>query len=169
LLPLLNPPVRVRRKTVSHHLLRPCSSNSKLGRPRKMHGRGSGPHSPYKMPRSRLCKMPKHLTSPCKSTEGSGPYKIRGRRSDMCRSLEQRSSGSKMHGYRSGPYKMLKHKMHEHRPSPCRMPRHRRSCKASTHLEQARPSVVLEQLGIPDVAAQRIDRLVAAHVHHLED
>jgi len=31
------------------------------------------------------------------------------------------------------------------------------------------PGVILEQRGIAHVAAERIDRSVAAHVHHLED
>jgi hypothetical protein len=47
---------------------------------------------------------------------------MRRQRSGPCKNPEQWSSGSKMHGCRSGP-----HKMHEHRTRPGKMPRHRRS------------------------------------------
>jgi hypothetical protein len=36
-------------------------------------------------------------------------------------------------------------------------------------LQQPCPSMILEVFGIPDIAPQRIDRAVAAHIHHLED
>ena len=56
----------------------------------KMRGHRTGPHSPYKMPqhspykmpRHRLCKMPQHRSGPCKSTDTSVAYKMRGQRSD---------------------------------------------------------------------------------------
>jgi hypothetical protein len=115
LLPLFNLPIRVRPKPVSHQL-KPCSSNSKLGRPNKTPEHRSGPYSPFKMPKQRWRKMPRHGSGPCKRTDKSGPCKI----------PEQRSGGSKMHGHRSRPYKM-----HEHRTSLCKMPRRRRSCQAS--------------------------------------
>ena len=40
LLPSANQPIRLRRKTMSHHL-EPCLGNSKLGQPKKMHGHTS--------------------------------------------------------------------------------------------------------------------------------
>ena len=72
-----------------------------------MHGHRSGPYSPH--------KMPQHLSGLRKSTDASGPNKMRGQRSGMCRSPEQKSGGSKMH--RSVPRKMHD-KMHERRTSP---------------------------------------------------
>jgi hypothetical protein len=35
--------------------------------------------------------------------------------------------------------------------------------------EQSRPRMILEQFSIPDIAAQRIHRLVTGYIHHLED
>ena len=133
LLPPLNRPVRVRRKIVSHRL-KPCLGNSKLGRPRKRRRHGSGPYSPFKMPRHRLRKMPRHrlqkmpeqLFGPCKSTDTSGASKVRELSYGPCKILEKGSGGSKMHGYRSRP-----HKTPEHRTSLCKMPSHRHSCKPS--------------------------------------
>jgi hypothetical protein len=94
--------------------------------PYKRRGHRSGPYSPYKMPKNRLCKMPRHRSGPCKNTDTSGACKMHGQRSGPSDIPEQRSGGSKMHGFRSGPYKM-----HQHRSSPYKMPRHRLSCKAS--------------------------------------
>ncbi len=134
LLPPLNPPPGAKRKIVSHHLMKPCLGNSRLGRRRKMRGHRSGPYSTFKMPRRRLCKMPRqrfrkmpeHLCGPCKNADTSGPSTMRGQRYGPCTISEKRSGGSKMHGYRCRP-----HKTPEHRTSLCKMPKHRRSCKPS--------------------------------------
>jgi hypothetical protein len=78
------------------------------------------------MSQHRLCKMPRHRSGPCKRTDTSVAYKMRGQRSDPSDIPAQRSGGSKMHGHRSRPYKI-----HEHRTRPGKMPRHRRYRKAS--------------------------------------
>ncbi len=78
------------------------------------------------MPRHRLQKMLGQLFGPCKSTDTSGPSKVRELSYGPCKILEKRSGRSKMHGYRSRP-----HKTSEHRTSLCKIPRHRRSCKPS--------------------------------------
>ena len=58
---LLNPPIRVRPKSIRH---RPkiCSSDSKHGRLPKKNGQRSSPHHPFKMPQNRLCKMPDQIS-----------------------------------------------------------------------------------------------------------
>ena len=44
--------------------LKPCSSNSRLGRPRKRHGHRPSPHNPCKLPLYRWCKMPQRRSGP---------------------------------------------------------------------------------------------------------
>ena len=85
--------IRARPRSASHSL-KPCSSNSRPGRPRKRHGHRSSPHNPCKLPAYRLCRMPQHRSSPPKSTDGSGPCKMREQRSGPIEIIEQ-GSGKK--------------------------------------------------------------------------
>ena len=67
LLRLLNLPIRAKPSRVKprpSHSLKPCSSNSRLGRRRKRHGHRSSPHNPCKLPLYRSCKMPQRRSGP---------------------------------------------------------------------------------------------------------
>ena len=132
LLPPLNQSVRVRRKLGSLRL-KPCLSNSKLG-PTKMRRRrrGLGPYSPLKMPQHRLRKMPHHGRS--KSTDTSGRSTVRGQ--GYRRRTEKRSCRTRMHGYRSRPYKT------PHKTTLRKMPRLPRSCRPS--VGATRPDCVFQ-------------------------
>src|SRR6202171_1158727 len=111
LLPLLKLPIRVRPP-------KPGSRNSRLGRPRKMHGHRSGRYSPYKMPKHRSSKVPEHRSSPCKSTDTPGMRVQRKMPEQSSRKMPEHTSvASKMHEPRTGPCKVPRR-----RSGPSKMP-----------------------------------------------
>ena len=99
---LLNLPSRAKPRSVSR-LLKPCSSNSRLGRRRKRHGHGSSLHNPRKLLPYGWCKRPQRRSGPRKSPDGPGPYKMHEQRSGPREIIEQGSGKSKMQGYQSRP------------------------------------------------------------------
>ena len=116
----------------------------------KMRRQMSDPCSPYKMPKHRLCKMPRckmprhkmpghrlrKMTrkrfDPRKGPDTSGTCEMREQRSGPCNVPERGSGGSKLHGNRPGPQQMPQ-------TDPRKMPNRRRSGKTSvcrTNLER---------------------------------
>ena len=137
---LPNLPLRCAPRSISRQA-KPCSSNFRPGRPRKMRERKPNRSSRRGISRRyRPCRMPLHgsrkklrrRSSPLKSSGAPSPCKMRAQRSDTSDSLGRDTGKNQAHRRRSRPYRIP-----GHRSRLRNLPRRHLSCKASAYVDPA--------------------------------